>query len=1613
MDVMKLRKAFLAGASVAALAMGTPAAAAVIAGVEHDVADANVDDTLIISLAGDPPVTFGDIEHEAASATAFLNFVSDGALVQVGFGSGTGTASGNANVLIENGGTAFFVASAVASNSGGPAEANAGELEDIFQVGAGVADATARIENTGGLEARAAAAAKGSMAEADVLFDSVVFQQAIGNRADAGILNSGLFHVIGSAVATATVGAALASMEMNGVHEFASGVTGASVHFTNMADFRVTGVAHANGVTGASALASVSYAARQSASATEPVSVNLDNAGLIRIGAAATAKADGLARAGAAVDAGLVQLGDSLDGDDLIVHNSGTYDVSGIASANAGPDGVAFATGLADWFFQSAFAQSQTISFSSAAGVFLSISNVPRGPAFAQLSNTGDMMLLASAHVRGGSGFALAGATAGTQTVDGSPASAAILNSGKMDVLAVAEATATHLAGAAAFASGLHQLASAHSSHFFASSVSSAGHAVSDNEGFGPATLSFVNNGAIDIAARAHAVVTGTGLASQTGLIVAAATAVVPVAILQGAVGTNAKASLENSGTILVAGTATATGPQDVEAQANETGIVQAAQASGISATAMFSPSAVTSSFNRFFQGPAQVELTNSGSIDVTGLLDASAGGFARIDAHAVGIDQIARGSTAAAVIVNDDNLTIGGSGHVHGASETGFVFDSGIHQRAIASKTALASVHNSGEIKVFSRDIGSAIAGVATNVAIASGVAQSATVATPFGASAAAFGTATASFENSGSLSVEAQAKADGVSVALGVAFAADIRQAPIFGTLKAELDNKGDISALAEASAAAHSGPAFATAHATNYFVEAANVVAGVVNEKTIEALASAHVAGSGGSAFAFAAGISVNALSLGTPAAFGDISGTITNKGLLQVAAKVDSASSGTVGAVATGIFLSAPVNIDATVTNTGTIDVTAIAAHQNAQAWGIHVFDFAPDIPPDSGRILIINNSGAIVARQSNDGGKTFKHGLAIDVANAPNATVINLLGGNIYGNIDINAGDQINVASGTTYFDGIINPEFMPVHTGVTGVTTADLDSGLFGEGDLNIDNGGVLELADPRFSGDPSMYDGPAYAFVDTLNMGPDGTIAFQLEPATGGDQTPGTYPQVFADTANLAGTLAVDIQPKNGLLANSYFWDNVIDANTLVGTFDTCGTKIGPLGGSLFLGPVTCTYDANNNVDLSVSRIPFTAIVGLNDNGTAAAGGLECIYSPTLTGGIGKLFANLFLFDNVNNLNVALNQLAGASYANYLDSFPSLGVHYNDLVDHATNCEIPALAGSVLECRASSPIHIWGQLDYQWRHTDGDNEAGSGKARRFTGLVGIDTIISNAAFVGIEGGYVSNRYHDSLFGDDLKGTGWQLGVYGDYDPGAFFLKGNVTYNSFNGSSTRNIDFNGLAPGATFTSTVRGDPNVKMWTAGLHGGARFPLGGSSVATPYLNLDYVHAKMDGFIETNAAGTTGAELHLDSNSASHFFVTPGVKFATQFGGVVPELNLGYRYRFGEQRADINEAFQCQIDTCAFDVVGGSHKRGTFLAGLSIGGKFGAVDVRVAYEGEFNGDVTSHSGNFKIVVPLGGHAAPPPPPPPPPEMAPPPPPPPHPPPTPAPVERGERGT
>ena len=148
-------------------------------------------------------------------------------------------------------------------------------------------------------------------------------------------------------------------------------------------------------------------------------------------------------------------------------------------------------------------------------------------------------------------------------------------------------------------------------------------------------------------------------------------------------------------------------------------------------------------------------------------------------------------------------------------------------------------------------------------------------------------------------------------------------------------------------------------------------------------------------------------------------------------------------------------------------------------------------------------MTINNSGDIIVRVSPDGGTTFQRGDAIDVSDAPNRTVINLMGNgtaaaNIYGNIELQSdADTINVTDGETRFNGVSTRRACRL-VARRSLTLDNPAQNACGVGTLNINSGGNLHLLNVA-------ADGPSYVFMDTLNMGADGTITFDLPAPVGG----------------------------------------------------------------------------------------------------------------------------------------------------------------------------------------------------------------------------------------------------------------------------------------------------------------------------------------------------------------------------------------------------------------------------------------------------------------------------------------------------------------------------
>ncbi|MFT4912599.1 MAG: hypothetical protein ACI9YM_001178 [Brevundimonas sp.] len=694
---------------------------------------------------------------------------------------------------------------------------------------------------------------------------------------------------------------------------------------------------------------------------------------------------------------------------------------------------------------------------------------------------------------------------------------------------------------------------------------------------------------------------------------------------------------------------------------------------------------------------------------------------------------------------------------------------------------------------------------------------------------------------------------------------------------------------------------------------------------------------------------------------------LSGAVTNSGSLTVTASatgsilMDAPVPGLalpaapadlpVGATAVGLDFESAVNT-ATLTNTGAIIVSARTNVGVASATGILVrdFDASPILPPEGAVFTIINDGGTITARESTDGGLTWTHGLAIDTILAPNAVAIRLLGGgSIYGNVDISADDSITITGGTTTLDGLINP------------------NGEF-EGSLTIASGGALHLVDSR-TANPS-YDGPAGGYVNTFTVASGGTLVLDMPLSFGGSGAPlgsvgalaipSPIQVIAANTVTLAGTLQLNLSTSNGLFENFYSIDNIIDANALNGTFSSVVTNTG----SPLLVPVA-VYDSGANVDLTITRIGFGAVSGLTGNQGAVGGGIEAVYSPTLTGPFASLLSNLFLLD-ATDYPLALDQLTGAQTAGYLQSLRNSSQQLNTAIADQSDC-LSSPEG-IESCRnPETGFRLWMAGGLTSANLDGDANAPGSDAKQQFAIVGLDHVMDKVRV----GGYVGYRDLEVDFDRQngrINADGWLIGLRAAYDTGDYYLRGVGSFTKLSGSSIRSIGILSTA------GTAAGTPDTGTLSLYAEAGARFPVQGTWL-TPFIALDHAGSELSAFTET---GVPGANLAYSDQSVSQTSLLAGLKWTGRMGSFIPEARIAYRSDLGDSAFDVTARFADAPAGSAFTVQSPVVDRGSFLAGLSLTGAFSdRVSGRIGYTGRFGSGIDDQAVYGSVTIRFGAGA------------------------------------
>jgi outer membrane autotransporter protein len=1535
-------------------------------------ASVNIDNSGLIeisSVATSPIVPVG-----VAQATAFIA----SGIHQRASGVNSGTSSVvDASVALtnESTGTINIVAAAnvfglTSARAFASVETGISQFAFVSQKGAVSSqegDASVSLTNDGVITIGAHAHATGAaFARAFAsISDTGIFQDARGgDNSTVTLTNSlgGTLNVEATAVAGAAADAEATAELVQGIGQFATAggdKDSANVTLQNDGTLNILASGTANAGTDAFARGFIETAVSQEAFDAFSTNVTLNNTGTLNVVAKAIAAGTSFAEAEATIDFGLFQEADAsgiagASANDTLT-NSGTINVHAIASANGGTDASAFAQ------------NSNAVSQEAFDGVTENVS----------LTNSGTLDILAQAIVNAGS-FALAEATIDSairQSADGdalvgSTANVTLTNSGTINIHAIA--TAKGGTDAEAFAS------------VFTAISQEAYDAVNTN-------VTLTNSGTLDILAKAIATAPDFAEAEarfEDSVIAQSADG-------SGLAASTATINLTNSGALNVHAIATAHGSTEAEAFASfETAAIEqsafdavntsvtltnsgtidilaSAIAGGATGFALAEASIDTAAIYQSADGDdlaastASVNLTNSGTINIHAFASANGGTEAEAFASVnTGISQNAFGAVVENVsLTNTGTIDIGAKAVANAA---GFALaeataSSGAFQFAdgsgLAASTATVDFNNSGTFNLHATAVAHGGTDAEAFAFADTGVFQSAEGAT----------TNSVSFENSGTFSVNASAVAVATATkAFASAFALGVDQIAHAGAIES-FTNSGHFSVKAFASASATKS-ATADAFATGLDVSVDPGTVSILNTSSGTFDVSAHAVGLTGSATAV--GIDAH-----DPTAGDTLTGTIENDGTMNVTAQAPGF------AFAQGIKVVAD-EFTGTVTNKGNLHVAAIGATPSAVGIDIDAFS----TPTGLGVGTVVNDGGTLWAGVSTDGGLTFTRGVAIDVANAPNTVNVNLMGtaqdGNVYGDINVAAGDTVTVSSGKTVFDGVMN------------------DSGAL-VGTLAISADGTLEFANGLSL--HNAAESPGHAFADTFTQA--GTLELEVTP------TPvpvlptaplGTAGFISATNVTLGGNLVVSLDP--GLYSNATLYQTIFSVNPIAGDWANLGT-----GTNSVLFTVTESRPTAFEADIVLTRVAFDAVAGLTPNEEAVADGLENAYSTALVGPNALLYESLF-FLNAAQYPVALDMLSGeeAGEVSQLDVdsadiLTKATMEHLDLANAGgpTMTALNATPAKVNVAMDHAPITIWGGGYGQWNNTS-NTISGPGYVASNAGIIaGIDTGFGGNGTVGLAFNYTINgsaRFEP--FGKPVGNRGhyegFQVGGYARWNSDDnIYLQGLISYGSYDNRTTRFI----FLPAPLGNGIVTGKFTSGVLDVYGEAGINLTPGENVNVIPFVAMGYTHASSGAYKET---GLPGANLAVSDATATSTSSLLGVKFnMTDMmgdGALTPTLKLAWRHNFDSNVWTVNAAFDGLVGS-NFSVNGRGLSKDSGIVGAGLGYAInGDVTAMLDYEGDLNSDRITQSVMGRLKIKLGEEAPPPPPPPPP---APPPPPPPPPPP------------
>jgi outer membrane autotransporter protein len=268
-------------------------------------------------------------------------------------------------------------------------------------------------------------------------------------------------------------------------------------------------------------------------------------------------------------------------------------------------------------------------------------------------------------------------------------------------------------------------------------------------------------------------------------------------------------------------------------------------------------------------------------------------------------------------------------------------------------------------------------------------------------------------------------------------------------------------------------------------------------------------------------------------------------------------------------------------------------------------------------------------------------------------------------------------------------------------------------------------------------------------------------------------------------------------------------------------------------------------------------------------------------------------------------------------------------------------------------------PGSVWGKGYGSWGKLDGDDEAPGYDRTTGAIVVGLDYRFDQDFLVGIVGAYsFSNIDFDD--GDNGDIDSFQIGLFGSWDSGTWYVDGLVSYAFQSYDTERHIDFG--------TISEKADADYDGGAVQVYGevGYQFEMGQQALVTPLLGLGYTSVWTSDFTEE---GASGANLRVDDASYDSLATTLGVRGSLNLDGWEPSLFLGWRHEFLDDHGEADVAFAAVPDS-KWQVIGSDVGSDAGLVGVGVVAEISAqFEAVVDYSGQFSGSGTNHTGSLGL--------------------------------------------